>query len=192
MEFFKQVLEGKIEEDKLEEVLDELNKSFPKNFIPKSKFNEINEELKLTKQQLDESQGLINQLTEKASSIEEYEKRIAELKIENDNKAIEYQRQIEEVTLNTQKELKKSKIKELLLLNNAHEHALDLLTKEYAEVAEWTEEGLVEPEKLIEKIRSERAGLFINEKVESTEKGKKAKPNDDEMSQLRKWAGLKD
>ena len=182
----KEILAKYIEDnEKLESVTGELSQDFAKTFIPKGRFNEVNEELKTTKEQLSEMKKSMETLTEKASSVEEYEKKLAELQKTNIEIEEKASKQISSITKRTQ-------LKELLLMNNAHKDAIDLLVDKYTDQVEIENEKVKDAEKLLETIRSEKAGLFIEKSDDSIDKGSnKNKKPDDDTEKLRKYLGLK-
>lgn len=187
MSELKEVLGKYIDAEKLDSVVEELNRELPKTFIPKGRFNEVNDELKIVKTQLEESKKAVEGLSQKAGSVEEYEKQLADLKKLNSDIEAKSQEQIASIT-------KKSQLKELLLVNNAHKDALDLLVEKYSGQAEVSGEGLKDPEKLLETIKKEKPGLFIVVKSDSDNKGSHVdNPTqiDATLQAYRKAAGLK-
>lgn len=180
----KEVLGKYVETEKLDGAIEELNQELPKMYIPKGRFNEVNEELKVMKTQMEESKKAMEMLTQKANSLEEYEKKLADLQKlnseieENSNKAI--------ATIT-----KRTQLKELLLLNNAHKDALDMLVEKYADDAIVENGTIKEPESLLVKIKGERSGLFIETKIDSQDKGQnKDIVQNDDSAKLRRLYGL--
>jgi uncharacterized phage infection (PIP) family protein YhgE len=191
MEWIKEALNGLVEADKLDAVASAIEKGVPKHFIPKSKFNELNEEFKLTKAQLEETSTKITQLSQQASSLGEYQTQIESLKKENSIIAENYKKQIDDIMQKTRTESKRAKLKESLLDASVHKDAIDLLVERYANEVELSEEGFSDIKPLIEKIKSEKAGLFITEQQDSVEKGQKKKnPPESDDKELRKLFGL--
>lgn len=191
MEWIKEALNGLVESDKLDAVASAIEKGVPKHFIPKSKFNELNEEFKLTKAQLEETSTKITQLSQQASSLGEYQTQIESLKKENSIIAENYKKQIDDIMQKTRTESKRAKLKESLLDASVHKDAIDLLVERYANEVELSEEGFRDIKPLIEKIKSEKAGLFITEQQSSVEKGqKKNNPPEQDDKELRKLFGL--
>jgi hypothetical protein len=180
----KEILAKYVEADKLETVMSEVNTEMPKLFIPKSRFNEQGEEVKLLKTQLEENKKVMEGLTAKALTVEEYEKRNGEL-----------QKSMKDMEENTKKQIanitKRSQLKEVLLVNNVHKDALDLLVEKYSDMAEVDEKGIKNKDDLLKKIKEEKGGLFLEGKEDSTEKGgnKKTPPKDD-TAMIRKLMGL--
>ena len=191
MEWIKEALKGLVDDEKLNEVAVAIEKGVPKHFIPKNKFNEINDELKLTKAQLEETNGKIVQLSQQASSLEEYKLQIENLKKENESVADKYKAQVEEVMKKSREEVKKVKLKESLLDSGVHKDAIDLLVEKYSTEVPLTEEGFGEIKPLIDKIKTEKAGLFVIETQNSVERGSgKANPPKQDDTDLRKLFGL--
>lgn len=156
MEFIKDILSEYVtDEDKLNEVVDKLNKENPKHFIPKAKYNETSEALKVTKEQLESQKSMVEELSNKAESVEEYESKLSEWKTKYDELEQTSQSKIANIT-------KKTQLKEFLLENNAHKDAIDLLIDKYSEEVEIDNDSIKDADKLIEKIKEERGGLFIN------------------------------
>lgn len=155
MNWLKDLLKEHVAEDKLDGVIEGFKKESPKYVMPKERFNEVNDELKLTKEQLASNKGLVEELTTKANSLEEYETKLSEWKAKYDELEQTSQSKIANIT-------KKTQLKEFLLENNAHKDALDLLIDKYSEEVEIDNDSIKDADKLIEKIKEERGGLFIN------------------------------
>lgn len=181
----KELLAKYLDADKLDSVVEELNQDFAKAYIPKGRFNEVNEELKIVRTQLDDNKKAMESLSQKASSIEEYEKKLAELQQLNSDIETKSQQQIASIT-------KKTQLKELLLVNNAHKDAIELLVEKYADKAEVENDKIKDSDKLLETIKAEKSGLFVQTKVESVDQGgHKENPIPDDSDRLRKLYGLK-
>ena len=167
MDWLKEFLQTYIEdEEKLNSAVEDFSKNhFPKHAMPKGKYNEVAEELKLTKGQLEEQKQTLEELTKKAGTVEEYETQLADLKRKNTEIEESYKGQISSIT-------KKSEMEKLLLAENAHKDAVDLLLQKYIDVAELDENGgIKDASTLIEKIKSEKGGLFVTENTDSQNKG---------------------
>ncbi len=189
MEWLRELAVGYIEEEKLNEFIEGFQKEFPKHAMPKAKFNEVNEELKITKQQLADTEKSMETLKEKASSVEEYEAKVKEWEEH-------YNELKEQSTLEIGKINKRANLKELLILNNANKDAIDLLTDKYIDTVELAEDGTIrEPSVLLEKIKTEKAGLFdtVTQESRSKDEGKQSNPDIESQKQerLRKTLGLK-
>ena len=167
MEWLKTYLKDYVAEDKLDEAVETFKKDvFPKNAIGKDKFNELNEELKLTKSQLDEKNKTIDELSKEAGSVDEYKQRIDELTEKNKTIEEEYQSKVSNIT-------KKSELEKLLLNNNAHKDSVDLLIGKYLDDVELEDGQVKGADDLIGKIKEERSGLFLEKKEDSQDKGEK-------------------
>lgn len=167
----KQIVEA---EDQADKIAEAISKELPKQFIPKSRFNEVSEKAKTLETQTTE-------WTAKATAWEEEKKtltaQIAQIKAESDG-------QLKNLT-------KKSTLKEVLLKNGAHPDALDLMIEKYAGEAEVDENGLKEPEKFIAKLKAERAGLFVQKEPNSNDKGgNTGSGQTTDVNKIRKMMGL--
>lgn len=170
---------------KLEAAVTEINQDLAKSFIPKGRFNEINEELKASKAQLDETKKAMETLSTKANSVEEYEKKLADLQTANKEIEEKANKQISSITT-------RSQLKELLLTNNAHKDAIDLLVDKYADSTVLEKGVIKDSDKLLETIKKDKAGLFIEKKEDSVDKGgSKETKTDDDTARLRNLYGLK-
>lgn len=164
MEWLKEVLKDAVAEDKLNEVIERFKKESPKYVIPKERFNEVSDELKIEKAKGADFAKNLDELTKKASSVDEYQKQIADLQAKNKSIEEDAKKQIAQIA-------KKSQVKELLITNKVHQDSVDLLVDKYSDLAEMGEKGLTNAEKLIAQIKAERKGLFIEETTNSKEKG---------------------
>lgn len=181
----KEVIAKFVDPGKIDEAVAELNKELPLIYIPKTKFNEVNEELKLTKQQLADTNKSVEDLTKKASSVEEYQKQIATLKQTTIDLETNAKNQIAAIT-------KKTQLKDLLVETGAHKDALDLLVEKYLPEVELDEKGIKEAKKLADKIKAEKSGLFVTVAINSNDKGdgKKNPPGAADDERLKKLFGL--
>lgn len=164
MEFLKDIIKEYVEDEKkVDEVVDKINKKAPEYYVPKAKFNDLTEEHKLTKQQLDEQKKTVEELGKKAESLEEYESQLEELRKKN--------KEIEEKTAEDIKKIStKTQMKELLF-GKAHQDAIDLLVDRYSESAELGDDKtLKNAEDLLKKMKEEKSGLFIETKENSKDK----------------------
>lgn len=187
MEWMKDFLKSYVtDEEKLNSAVEDFSKVFPKHAMPKGKYNEVAEELKITKEQLEAQKTSLTELEQKANSVEEYQQKIEELKTKNTEIEETYKGQIAGIT-------KKTTFEKVLLQNNAHKDAVDLLLEKYLDKVELSEDGNVKDEEaLLTTIKSERGGLFIEKTIESSEKGDgvKAKVPNAQDETLRKYFGL--
>ncbi len=79
-----------------EELTKKIKEELPKHFIPKNKFNEVNDQLKETKGQLSERDTQLKELGGKAKGNEELENTIKELQSTNETVQKEYEQKLQE------------------------------------------------------------------------------------------------
>lgn len=186
MEGLKEVIAKYVDPEKVDAIVDEINKELPKHFIPKGRFNEVNDELKIVKTQNEEMKKSVDELSAKASTIEEYQKQVADLNTKNTEIEANAKKQVAQITKRTQ-------LKELLLVNNVHKDAVDLLVDKYSESVQTDEKGIVGSDDLLKTIKAEKSGLFITTQIDSSIKnennGNKTLP-DAETEKLRSSFGL--
>jgi len=181
----KELIAKYVDPAKVDEAVAELNKELPLLYIPKTKFNEVNDELKIAKEQLVSTNKSVEDLTKKASTIEEYQKQIEDLK----NKTVELEtnakNQIATIT-------KKTKLKDLLVENGVHKDAIDLMVEKYLPDTEVDDTGIKDAKKLINRIKEEKGGLFVTVSTNSDDKGEgKGKPaGKPDDARLKKLFGL--
>ena len=169
MDWFKKFLEThEIDAERAEKMVEDFKTEiFPKNAVPKSVYSEKVNELEAATGQLTETKTALEELGKKAGSVEEYQNQIEELQ----NKAKEIEAQAAEKVASVTKQ---SLLKESLMKAGAHDDALDLLIERYVQAAELDESGaLKDGEKLLEQIRTEKKGLFL-ERTEDSGSGKPA------------------
>ena len=167
MEWVKGILKEHIDAEKLDDVIEAFKQEFPKHAMPKDKFNETNQELKAAREQLDEQKKLAEQLTAKADSVEEYEQKLKEWEQQYQELETKSNEKISHITKRTQ-------LSELLVRAGLHENAHDLIVDnpKYLDKVEMDDEGKVkDPEALVNSIKQERAGLFIEEQQQSKDTG---------------------
>ena len=161
MEWLNSIL-SKIEDEKLRGELNEaLNREIPKNTMPRAKFNEVNDELKATKTQLDETSTIVKQLQDNAGNVEEYQNTIKELN-EKHNK---YINESDDRLTNT----KKKAALESLLSDKMTKSAKNLVADKYdLSTLELNGNGEIKnSELLIDTIKSNYEDLFITTKSDS-------------------------
>ncbi len=86
MKWLEDILNSEVE-DKMEAIKQEL----PKHFMPKDKWNEVNEELKQLKETVDERDKQLTELKKQAKDNEELTSKIAELQEQNKAAADEFE-----------------------------------------------------------------------------------------------------
>jgi len=169
MEWLTEYLKQYVSEDKLEEAVETFKKDvFPKNAIGKDKFNELNEELKLAKGQLEEKNSTIEKLSSDVGNIDEWKAQLETVKSEAAAKEEEYQAKVSNIT-------KKSELEKLLMTNNAHKDSVDLLLEKYIADVELNDGQIKDADSLVNKIKEERSGLFIGTTEDSTNKDEQKK-----------------
>lgn len=171
MKWLEELLQDYVDGEKIGEVIEKFNKENPKHFMPKEKFNEVNEELKLTRNQLGENKALIDELSKKADSIEGYENQINELQTKYNDLETGTQKEIAQIT-------KRNQLKELLLDNGFHKDGVKLITKtaDYENIG--LEDGKIkDTDALITQMKEEYAGLIIQTDANSKDKGEHVEPN---------------
>lgn len=100
MDWLKELLKkAGIEESKVDEIVGNINKEMPKYFIPKDKFNEVNEAKKQLESDIKERDKQLKDLGDKVKGNEELEKQIKELQETNKKAKEEYEVKIKNVTL---------------------------------------------------------------------------------------------
>ena len=106
MDWLKDLLQGMMEDEKIETVVENFKKEFPKHAVPKKEFNEKLEELKTAKAQIEDNKVLIEDMTKKAETVEEYEKNLTEYKTKFEQLEKESQIKIDSIKKKTGMQLK--------------------------------------------------------------------------------------
>ncbi len=100
MDWLKELLKkAGVEDAKVDEIVGNINKELPKNFIPKDKYNEVSEAKKQLESDIKERDKQLKDLGDKAKGNEELEKQIKELQETNKKAKKEYEAKIKNVTL---------------------------------------------------------------------------------------------
>ena len=95
-EFLQQYIE---DEEQRAQAVEQFSKEvFPKHAVPKDRFNQTSEELKLTKEQLDQQTKTIEELDSKAKTADEYAEKIEQLKEQYKQIEQQSQEQISQIT----------------------------------------------------------------------------------------------
>jgi hypothetical protein len=112
----EQLLELGLTEEQADKVLN-LHKEVLTGFIPKARFDEVNETKKELEQQIQERDNQLKELQKKAKGNEELEKRIQELQETNKATKEQYEAKIIDMTINAaiQSKLTDAKYPDLLL-----------------------------------------------------------------------------
>lgn len=108
------VTEGKLDIDAL---MKSIKEEFPKNAVPKSDFNTLNDTKKELEQQIKDRDNQLKNLGEKVKGNEDFEKTIKELQETNEKVKGEYEGRIKDMTINSaiQSKLTDTKYPDLLL-----------------------------------------------------------------------------
>lgn len=183
MEWIKSILSGKVADDQLEAIITQINSEFPKHAVPKDKYNEASAQSKQQGEKVKELEGLIAGLKSEAGSVETYKQQIAKLQADTTALTEKYQKELSTIG-------KKTAVKDLLVKNKAHDDALDLLVEAYYAGAELDDKGAIkDADKLVEKIKAEKKGLFVAVKTDGNDKNP-AKPTAGDDTALRSLFGL--
>jgi chromosome segregation ATPase len=172
MEWLKELLTGVVDESKIDDVVKKFNAEFPKHAVPKDKYNETASKLSAAETQAKDLNEVVKGLQDKAKSAEDYQKQL------NDAQA-----KIAEIQANADKQVKtlskKTAIKDLLVKNQAHQDAIDLLTDAYTDVVELDDKGAIkEADKFLEKVKAEKGGLFKTVVKDGADKNPQNPPSD--------------
>lgn len=152
MEWLENIL-GELENK--EELISKIKKELPKQFIPKSEFNEKNEELKATKSKMEEMQKSVE-------GLDSYTKENEELKAKIDNLKGEYEQFKNEADTRVQAIQKKQAIERNLVKANANPDTIDLLISQFdIEKVQVDSKGeIVDWDNHFEPIKTSRKSLF--------------------------------
>lgn len=169
MDWLKELLKSKgIADDIIQTVVATVEEKF-KNFIPKHRFDEVNEAKKQLEAQLAERDKQLSELKKVAGDNEELKKRIEQLQQENKAKEQEYQAKIRDMAVTTA-------IK-LAVVGDAHDPDLivSLLDKSKIEL---DDNGNIKAglEEQLKALRENKAFLFIQKEPETQPKFKGVVP----------------
>jgi predicted nucleic acid-binding Zn-ribbon protein len=119
MEWLKALLEKATINDGILDIdglMDSIKKEFPKNAVPKSDFNTLNETKKDLEKQIADRDGQLTELNKKVKGNEELEKTIKELQQSNATTKAEYEAKLKEAKIDSaiQAKLTDTKYPELL------------------------------------------------------------------------------
>lgn len=104
MEWLRKILEEtKITDNKLniEEIMKSINTEFPKNAVPKDKYNEVSEAKKQLETDIKARDKQLDNLKASVGDNEELKIQIATLQADNKTKDEEYQQKIKDLTMNS-------------------------------------------------------------------------------------------
>jgi cysteinyl-tRNA synthetase len=100
MDWLREILKNAgIPEDKLDSAIAEVNKTLPKYFIPKDKYNEVAEAKKKLEADIQERDNQLEQLKNAAGNSEELKAQIEQLQAENQKAAEEWQAKMAQMQL---------------------------------------------------------------------------------------------
>lgn len=150
MEWLEKILEGN---EKKTEIVEAIKKEMAFHMIPKDKFNEVNSELKATKEQLFKADETMKDLSGKAKTAEEKDALIAQMKADNEAFKTDTEKRI----ANTQK----SAALQMALSKDVDPAAVDLIAG-LVNIDNVKYEGgkIANYDELIKPIREERKTLF--------------------------------
>lgn len=187
MKWLEELLKEYVEVEKIGEIVEKFNKENPKYFMPKDKFNEVNDELKITKTQLEENKNLMDDLSKKANSLEEYEQKLSDWQQKYNQLEEGSQKEISQIT-------KRNQLKDILLENDFHKDGVKLIIKTADYDSINLEDGKIKDvESLLSKFKEEYSGLMIQTNANSKDKGEQTdNPNvvDQHTKDFRSALGL--
>jgi len=100
MEWLKELLkDAGVGDEKLNELISNINKEIPKYFIPKSKYNEVTEAKKQLEEEIKVRNTQLEELKKSAGENENLKRQIEELQSANKQKDEEYQKQIKDLQI---------------------------------------------------------------------------------------------
>lgn len=118
MDWLKEILENAGVE-KVDEVLKSIKTELPKHFIPKEKFNEVNEAKKQLENDIKTRDKQLKELADKVKGNEELEQKIKDLQEANKKAKADYEAKIKNITLDNAIKLalkdSKAKYEDLLM-----------------------------------------------------------------------------
>jgi predicted DNA-binding protein (UPF0278 family) len=153
VEWLEKLLEGIANKD---EIVANIKKELGVQFIPKAKFNEVNEELKAQKEQVSKNETTIKELQDKAKTSEEKDKIIETLKKDNETFKSETEKRI----LNTQKRASLM----MKLSTEVDASVVDLVANLVnLEGVKYENDKITNYDEVIKSIKEERATLFKTE-----------------------------
>lgn len=153
MEWLTEALKGITDESVRTAVEEGVKKGLGIHFIPKDKFNAVNEELKAQKDQATKSEATILELTGKAKTAEEKDAIIAQMKIDNET----FKKDTDKRILNTTK----SALLQMSLSSEVDASAVDLIAGLFdLDKLEIKEGKLSNYDDMVKPIKEARTSLF--------------------------------
>lgn len=167
MDWLKELLKGVVAEDQIDSVVDKFNKEFPKHAVPKSEFNSINEELKISKQTIEQTNKTLEELKTEVGTVEEYKSKIDKLNADVETVKAESKKQVDNI-------VKKVNFEKLLLDSKMTKSAAKLIADTYNldDIMIDSTGNIVEADKHVSKLKEVSADLFIEVTQQSTETNK--------------------
>lgn len=187
MDWLKEILGQNIQDEKtVDGIIENVNKTLPQHFIPKSKYNSASEELKTTRDEMDKLKNQVSELSKSASGNEELQKKLQETSLAFDTfkQETEKREKVREKTGVLEKALRTS---------GAAEDAVDLLLKEFNvdELSIDSKGAIVDWDLKLKDVKEKRKSLFATVKHETGKPPKGDSGNADvEMDKMRKAMGL--
>lgn len=162
MDWLKELLKDVgIEDEKLNELISNINKEIPKYFIPKSKYNEVAEAKKQLEEEINVRNTQLEELKKSAGENENLKRQIEELQSANKQKDEEYQRQI--------KDLQITNAIKLALSGKVHDEDIvsQLIKKDELVLSE--DGKVIGLDEQINSLKETKGFLFIEEKQDKQE-----------------------
>lgn len=148
----------------IDSIADDLTKEVGKSFMPKAKFNEVNDALKAANTQLEETNTKIEELSKNGTVTEELKAELENTKTEYEN----YKAEADTRVLNIKKQ---SALEKGLSKRNANQEAIDLLipTIELEKIQLDKNGDIVDADDIFNPIVEARKSLFGEPVVEGNE-----------------------
>jgi len=188
-----ELLKAKLSELKLEDevvngLIEYAKAEIPKDFIPKTKYNEKVEELQTVNSKLDETNKTITELKGSNESIEEYKKKLDTLNSELTDFKEKSESRVTRVKI-------ESILKAGLLSSGADPENLDLLMHEYdskIDEMKLDEAGkdIIGKDDYIKPVKEKRANMFLKSKIVTPDPSKGKGIEDGEFSSIDSAMGL--
>jgi len=162
MDWLKELLKDVgVGDEKLNELISNINKEIPKYFIPKSKYNEVAEAKKQLEEEINVRNTQLEELKKSAGENENLKRQIEELQSANKQKDEEYQRQI--------KDLQITNAIKLALSGKVHDEDIvsQLIKKDELVLSE--DGKVIGLDEQINSLKETKGFLFIEEKQDKQE-----------------------
>ncbi len=162
MDWLKELLKDVgVGDEKVNELITNINKEIPKYFIPKSKYNEVAEAKKQLEEEINVRNAQLEELKKSAGENENLKRQIEELQVANKQKDEEYQRQI--------KDLQITNAIKLALSGKVHDEDIvsQLIKKDELVLSE--DGKVIGLDEQINSLKETKGFLFIEEKQDKQE-----------------------